>query len=133
MNAKLRLSMGAWIAVLSVLAVFASANAGPASKTGTPSGGTIYLFHDPQDQDAECRAIYSLVDQAEKRYAGHMKVLRPDVENERDLARRLGVVVLPTVVILDAKGNPKEKIAGEGEAVERRLQQAFDSLEATRQ
>lgn len=83
---------------------------------------TAYLFFNGKDQDSGCQALYGLFDQEAKALPPEVKIVRVDVNSGDDtLIDRYQVRVLPTVLLVDAKGEVKERIAGEGTEVEARL------------
>ena len=89
---------------------------------------TIYLFHNPKDQDDECRKIYAFADQAEKELYGSVIVRRPDIEREPALLDRYSVHVLPTILILSPDGKEQARFQGEGDTVAEALKKALEKL-----
>ena len=92
---------------------------------------TFYLFHNPQDQDEECRQIYAFADRAERELVGRLEVKRPDVKAEKSLVDKFQVRVLPTVLIISPTGEVQERFEGEGEAVASRIETALRRLKDT--
>lgn len=89
---------------------------------------TFYLFHNPQDQDEECRQIYSFADRAERELAGRFEVKRPDVKTEKTLVDKFQVRVLPTILIVSPGGEVQERFEGEGEQVASRIENVLTRL-----
>ena len=80
----------------------------------------FYLFHDPSDQDAGCRRIYSFADRAESELSAKVEVKRPDVEKEKSVVDKYQVKVLPTILVVTPDGTVTERHEGEdGETVKR--------------
>lgn len=100
--------------------------------TKTQAVATFYLFHNPQDQDEECRQIYSFADRAERELAGRFEVKRPDVNAEKTLVDKFQVRVLPTILIVSPTGEVQERFEGEGEQVASRIENAFARLKETK-
>lgn len=94
---------------------------------------TFFLFHNPQDQDEECRQIYSFADRAERELVGRFEVKRPDVKAEKALVDKFQVRVLPTILIVSPSGEVQERFEGEGEQVASRIENAFTRLKETKQ
>lgn len=94
---------------------------------------TFFLFHNPQDQDEECRQIYSFADRAERELVGRFEVRRPDVKAEKALVDKFQVRVLPTILIVSPTGEVQERFEGEGEQVASRIENAFTRLKETKQ
>lgn len=88
----------------------------------------LYLFHDPRDQDAGCRAIYAFADTAEKDLQGKVKVERPELKKEAALIDKYKVKVLPTILIASADGTEQERFEGEGPQVSSRIKDALAKL-----
>lgn len=103
-----------------------------AKPTTTQAVSTFYLFHNPQDQDEECREIYAFADRAERELVGRFEVKRPDVKAEKALVDKFQVRVLPTILIVSATGEVQERFEGEGEQVTARIEKAFARLKETK-
>jgi hypothetical protein len=88
----------------------------------------FYLFHDPSDQDAGCRRIYSYADRAERELIGKVEVRRPDVKREKKLIQQYQVRVLPTNLLVSASGAVQERFEGEDDATAERIEQALERL-----
>ena len=58
-----------------------------------------------------CRMLAPLVDQLDKEYAGKVLVGKVNVDEEPELARRFGVMSIPTVVVLK-NGQEVDRIVG---------------------
>lgn len=92
----------------------------PASSATGQAKSIFYLFHDPSDQDAGCRRIYSFADRAESELSDKVEVKRPDVENEKSIVEQYEVRVLPTILVITPDGKVAERHEGEdGETVKR--------------
>ena len=104
-----------------------------ATPTKAQAVSTFYLFHNPQDQDEECRQIYSFADRAERELVGRYEVKRPDVKAEKALVDKFQVRVLPTILIVSPTGEVRERFEGEGEQVASRIENAFTRLKETKQ
>lgn len=89
---------------------------------------TLYLFHDPKDQDEECRRIYELADKAERELSDRLTVRRPDILRESALLNRYSVQVLPTILILSPDGKEKARFEGEGDSVASAVSNEFEKL-----
>ena len=89
---------------------------------------TLYLFHDPKDQDEECRRIYKLADKAERELSNTITVRRPDIQRESALLNRYSVQVLPTILILSPDGKEKARFEGEGDSVASAVSNEFEKL-----
>ncbi len=92
----------------------------------------FYLFHNPKDQDAECREIYAYADNVERDMTGRVKVLRPDVKAETALVEKYKVKVLPTIVITSADGTEQHRFEGEGEKVSAGIKDAVAKLKESK-
>jgi thioredoxin-like negative regulator of GroEL len=101
-----------------------------ASSQGKP---TLYLFHDPSDQDAACRRIYAYVDQAERELAGKVEVRRPDVEREKHLVGQFQVRVLPTILLVSPTGAVEQRFEGEESQAAARIEEMLERLKGTLQ
>lgn len=109
-------------------------NSSPAvTSPKTEAVAALYLFHNPQDQDKECRQIYSFVDRAERELAGRIEVKRPDVKAEKALVDKFQVRVLPTILIVSSTGDVQERFEGEGDEVASRIENALTRLKETKQ
>lgn len=112
----------------------AAAPAQPAPPAATqPAAGrpTVYLFHDPSDQDAGCRRVYAYADRAEKELAGKVDVQRPDVERDKTVVEKFNVKVLPTVLYVSATGEVLERCEGEDKETFAKLDQGFEKLKTS--
>ena len=87
---------------------------------------TLYLFHNPKDQDEECREIYAFADRAEKELADKLIVKRPDPKVDEVLLKRYSIRVLPTILIASTQGDELERFEGEGEVVSSNLHQMME-------
>ena len=135
------------VAVVAIIAYKLIGNRAPSGKTNpvspttssrdatpakTQAVATFYLFHNPQDQDEECRQIYSFADRAERELAGRFEVKRPDVKAEKTLVDKYQVRVLPTILIVSPTGEVQERFEGEGEQVTSRIEKVFARLKETK-
>ena len=93
----------------------------------------FYLFHDPSDQDAGCRRIYSFADRAESELAGKVEVRRPDVKSEKSLVDQYQVRVLPTILVVSPSGTVEDRFEGEDRETAERIDQALARLKETAQ
>lgn len=109
-------------------------NSVPASAPATNTQATtddqrvFYLFHNPKDQDEECRTIYAFADDVERDLSGRVKVLRPDVKAETALVEKYKVKVLPTILITSPDGTEQDRFEGEGEKVSAGIKDAIAKL-----
>ncbi|HQU81696.1 MAG TPA: thioredoxin domain-containing protein [Pyrinomonadaceae bacterium] len=105
----------------------------PVTKAQTTEAQKIfYLFHNPKDQDEECRKIYAYADRAERELAGRVIVKRPDVKTESALVEKYKVKVLPTILIASPDGTEQERFEGEGEKVSTGVENAIARLKETK-
>lgn len=98
------------------------------SQKQTQNKMIFYLFHDPSDQDAECKKIYSFADRAEHELSESIVVRRPDVEQDKDLMTRYNIKILPTIIIVAPGGEEEERFEGEGNSVEVALEKTMIRL-----
>lgn len=114
--------------------VTTNSTAAPATKTqvATESQKVFYLFHNPKDQDAECRTIYAFADDVERDLPGRVKVLRPDVKAETALVEKYKVKVLPTILITSPDGTEQERFEGEGEKITAGVKNAVAKLKESK-
>lgn len=115
------------VAVVAIIAYKLIGNKPPSRETPS-SVATFYLFHNPQDQDGECRQIYSFADRAERELVGRYEVKRPDVKAEKALVDKFQVRVLPTILIVSPTGEVEQRFEGEGEEVASRIENALTRL-----
>ena len=114
-------------------AVVATNSAAPAAPVANKQAAAepqkvLYLFHNPKDQDEECREIYAYADNVERDMAGRVKVLRPDVKAETTLVEKYKIKVLPTILITAADGTEQERFEGEGDKVTSGIKNAVAKL-----
>lgn len=100
--------------------------------TTTEAQKVFYLFHNPKDQDEECREIYAYADRVERELAGRVIVKRPDVKTEKALVEKYKVKVLPTILITSPDGREQERFEGEGEKVSSGVETAIAKLKETK-
>lgn len=98
----------------------------------TEAQKVFYLFHNPKDQDEECREIYAYADRVEREHSGRVIVKRPDVKSETALVEKYKVKVLPTILITSPDGTEQERFEGEGEQVSSRIKNAVAKLGETK-
>lgn len=110
----------------------AASSSPDATPTNAQAVATFYLFHNPQDQDEECRKIYSFADRAERELVGRYEVKRPDVKAEKALVDKFQVRVLPTILIVSPTGEVQDRFEGEGEKVASRIETALTRLKETK-
>src|SRR3989338_890458 len=58
-----------------------------------------------------CKAVSPIVDQIATEYAGKLKVVKVNVDDNQDLASRYGIMSIPTLLFLK-NGEEKDKIVG---------------------
>ncbi len=58
-----------------------------------------------------CRAIAPLIDELAEEYAGKVKVCKVDVDKASDVATKLNVMSIPTLIVFK-DGKPVEKMVG---------------------
>jgi hypothetical protein len=97
-------------------------------REGAQDRQTLYLFHDPSDQDEGCRRVYAFADQAERELSGRVEVRRPDVGREKELMARYQVRVLPTILLVSADGRVAERFEGEDSDTVKRLESTMARL-----
>lgn len=98
------------------------------TQTAAEPQKVFYLFHNPKDQDEECRTIYAFADDVERDLSGRVKVLRPDVKAETALVEKYKVKVLPTILITSPDGTEQQRFEGEGEKVSGGIKDAIAKL-----
>ncbi len=59
-----------------------------------------------------CKQLKPTIEALEKEYEGRIEVRSIDSDQNQDLARKLNVQAIPTLVFLDAKGNELSRIVG---------------------
>ncbi|MCI0612111.1 hypothetical protein L0244_03895 [bacterium] len=107
------------VAVVVYLKSVRSGNVAPPVSMQTISHERIlYLFHNPKDQDEECRRIYAAVEHAEHELTKKAIVKRPDLERDQLFLKKYSIRVLPTILITSSQGEEEERFEGEGESVE---------------
>ena len=102
------------------------------AQAATDNQKVFYLFHNPKDQDEECRTIYAFADAVERDLPGRVKVMRPDVKTETALVEKYKVKVLPTILITSPDGTEQERFEGEGEQVSSKIKNAIAKLKDTK-
>jgi thioredoxin-like negative regulator of GroEL len=98
------------------------------NQTSAQSRPIFYLFHDPSDQDEECRRIYAFANRAERELGGRVDVRRPDVERDRTVVEQYQVRVLPTILLVSANGTVEERFEGEDKETVTRIEQTLARL-----
>ena len=93
--------------------------------SGTPA---LYLFLDDRDHDAGCERVYSAFDQARAGLPSGFEARRVDAEKESALAKRLGVRMLPTILLVGRDGTVAGRIEGEGEDAEKKFRELVAHL-----
>ena len=58
-----------------------------------------------------CRAVSPIVEEIAKAYAGKLKVLKVNVDENQELASRYGIMSIPTLLFIK-NGEEKDKIVG---------------------
>ena len=56
-----------------------------------------------------CQMLAPVLEQVVKRYEGRVKVLKVNVEESQDLAKRFGITAVPTLILFN-QGKPVQKI-----------------------
>ena len=59
------------------------------------------------DWCAPCRQLSPLVEEIAKEYSGKIDVFKVDTDKERNLAQKLGITGLPTLLFIPATGKPQ--------------------------
>jgi thioredoxin len=59
------------------------------------------------DWCAPCRQLSPLVEEIAKEYSGKIDIFKVDTEKERNLAQKLGITGLPTLLFIPATGKPQ--------------------------
>jgi len=59
------------------------------------------------DWCAPCRQLSPLVEEIAKEYSGKIDIFKVDTEKERNLAQKLGITGLPTLLFIPASGKPQ--------------------------
>lgn len=128
------------IAVIAVIAYKGLSSRQAASEQKTPAVATntkqkaaqnkqtLYLFHDPSDQDEGCRRVYAFANEAERELAGRVEVKHPDVKAEREIVNKYKVRVLPTILLVSANGQVAERFEGEDGDTIRGLESMIERL-----
>lgn len=62
------------------------------------------------DWCAPCRQLSPIVEEVAKEYSGKIVVYKVDTDKERDLAQKLGISALPTLLFIPAKGEPRSSM-----------------------
>lgn len=62
------------------------------------------------DWCAPCRQLSPLVEEVAKEYSGKIVVYKVDTDKERELAQKLGISALPTLLFIPAKGEPRSSM-----------------------
>lgn len=100
----------------------------PAAQSRTAAGPTLYLFLDDRDHDAGCEGVYAAFERERAALPPGVAAARVDVGRDPELAKRLGVRLLPTILLVGADGAEAGRVEGEGEEVEGRLRHLVAGL-----
>lgn len=92
-----------------------------------PNGPAIILVRG--DNSPNCRAIHGLVEQAEARYRGRIKVTQTDWNPDNPLIEQYKIRFLPTVLFIGSSGQEVGRIIGESSTVQDQLAQALNQAE----
>ena len=96
--------------------------------TAQVQGPAVILFRG--DNSPGCRAIHRLVDQAAARYGDRIDFVQLDWSAADPLIKQFEIRFLPTVVFVDRDDQEVGRIVGESPAVQQKLGQALDRLDA---
>ena len=103
----------------------AASPAGPTQRPGRPA---LYLFLDERDHDAGCERVYAAFERAKAGLPAGVDASRVDAERDPALAKRLGVRMLPTILLVDTEGAVAGRIEGEGDEVDGKLRELVSRL-----
>ncbi len=90
-------------------------------------GPAVILFKG--DYSADCRAIYKIVNDAKLSNSGTISFIDTDWSEDNPLIKKYQIRFLPTVVFVDQNNTEVERIVGEGEAIEKKLEQRLSQVE----
>jgi thioredoxin-like negative regulator of GroEL len=90
-------------------------------------GPAVILFKG--DYSADCRAIYKIVNDARLKHSGTINFIDTDWSEDNPLINKYQIRFLPTVVFVDQNNTEVERIVGEGEAIEQKLEQRLSQVE----
>lgn len=82
-----------------------------------PPGPALYLFLDDRDHDAGCERVYDAFEAAKKELPSGFVAMRVDAERQPDIAQKLGVRMLPTILFVGWDGAVVGRVEGEGDEV----------------
>lgn len=85
------------------------------AQSGKPAGPGLYLFLDERDHDAGCERVYDAFEAAKKELPSGFGAMRVDAERQPDIAEKLGVRMLPTILLIGRDGAVSGRIEGEGD------------------
>jgi len=90
-------------------------------------GPVVILFKG--DYSADCRAIYKIVNDAKLSNGDKISFINTDWSEDNPLIKKYQIRFLPTVVFVDQNNTEVERIVGEGEAIEKKLEQSLSQVE----
>jgi thioredoxin 1 len=87
--------------------------AGPQSAIEEARKADIPVFLDAgSDHCAACKNMVPVLKELERKYYGRVKVVFVNVEEHRSYARGIGVVMIPTQILFDSKGEEVDRHVG---------------------
>jgi thioredoxin len=89
-------------------------------------GPAVILFKG--DNSGDCRAIYKIVDDAERKYSDTINFIQTDWSEDNALIKKYQIRFLPTVVFVDQNNIEVERIVGEGASIEQKLKQRLNQV-----
>lgn len=105
-----------------------AAEAPPAAPARKAGESTLYLFLDDRDHDAGCESVYAAFERERAGLPRGVVSVRVDARRDPELAKRLGVRMLPTILLVGPDGAVAERVEGEGGEVEGRLRRLAAGL-----
>lgn len=93
----------------------------PITQTGQSTTPGLYLFLDDRDHDAGCERVYAAFEAAKTGLPAGFGARRVDAEHEPGLAKKLGVRMLPTILLVGRDGAVTDRVEGEGEEAESKV------------
>ncbi len=92
------------------------------------AGPALYLFLNDRDHDADCERVYGAFEAAKAGLPAGFEAKRVDVERESTLAEKLGVRMLPTILLIDRNGAVTDRVEGEGEEAESKVRELVSRI-----
>jgi thioredoxin 1 len=98
----------------SALAMALPAQAGNAGQKvqAALSSGRPALIEFGANTCTQCKRMKVVLDGVTRRYEGRAHIVQVNIHDDMDVARRFKVMVIPTLVFFDAKGQEKERMYG---------------------